>query len=286
MKKDMHKIYLMIILSTIIIIGEANAQIGRLKLSPLQKIEQEIGKTQIEVVYSRPSARGRKIFGELVKFDEYWRTGANRNTTIEFSENVLIGGHKVPKGKYSIITKPSEKEWEFILYSDVDNWDVPELMDTKKIIAKLKTKPKAINSHVENLTIGIDNFDNYKFDLAIRWEKTKVNIPIELTTQQMMESIIETRLAGPNSGDYYSAANYEFESGKNHERGLMWINKALELREEKVWWDYRVKANLLLKLGRAGEVMEVAKAGLILAKEKKSPYGIKEFEQIMAGLKK
>ncbi len=277
------KLFLLSIFS-IFIVGKNKAQIGRLKLSPLQKIEQNIAKTDITVEYSRPSARGRTIFGGLVKYNEYWRTGANQNTTIEFSEKVILGDKEVPKGKYAIITKPSEKQWEFLLYSDTDNWDVPEVVEEEKILAKIKVNPTVLKVHVENLTIGIDNFDNYHFDLSIRWEQTQVDIPIQLTTRSMMNEIINTRLSGPNSGDYYSAANYEFESGKNYERGLEWINKAIKMRDEEKWWDYRVKAHLLMNIGKRREAKQTAAEGLVLAKAKKSDYGISEFESILEQL--
>jgi len=275
----------LILIFSFFIIGENKAQIGRLALSPLQKIEQNIAKTDITITYCRPSARGRTIFGGLVKYNEYWRTGANRNTTIEFSEKVIIGDKEVAKGKYAIMTKPSEKQWAFILYSDTDNWDVPEEIEEEKIVAKINIDAKELASYVENLTIGIDDFDNYKFDLSIKWEKTQIIVPIQLSTKSMMDDIISTRLAGPNSSDYYSAANYEFESGKNYEKGLEWINKGIELRDEKKWWDYRVKAHLLMNLGKNKEAKRTAKEGLKLATEKKSGYGIREFESILERLK-
>lgn len=264
-----------------LIAGESDGQIGRLDLSPLQKMEQNIARTDITIVYSRPSARERKIFGGLVKFNEPWRTGANRNTVIEFSEEVVIGKKLVPAGKYAIITIPSEQQWEFMLYSDTDNWNVPDTIEEKKIVAQIEVAPHLLTQHVENLTIEIGHFNNYEFDLSIRWEKTQITVPIQLTTRVTMDEVIAKTLSGPTYVDYYSAATYEFESGKNHARGLDWINKAIDLTEQVEWWDYRIKSYLLLGMGNEVEAKEVATKGLKLAEIAKSAYGIREFSTIL-----
>lgn len=275
---------LLLILPFLLSIPKVEAQIGRLPLSPLQKIEQKIARTDIGIIYSRPSAKGRKIFGDLVKFDAYWRTGANENTTIEFSEAVYIAGKKVDPGKYAILTIPSESEWEFLLYADTDNWDVPEKVEEEKIVARIKVAPQSLSDHVENLTISIDNFTNYRFELSIKWEKTQISVPIDLNTRELMDAVILEELSGPDYGDYYLAATYEFESGKNYERGLVWIDKAIELTEEIGWWDYRIKSYLLLGLEKREEAKEMALKGMELAKKAEHSYGMREFQSILKSL--
>lgn len=265
-------------------IENVDAQIGRLRLSPLQKIEQKIARTDITIIYSRPSAKGRKIFGELVKYNEYWRTGANQNTTIEFSEDIVLGNKTVAKGKYAIMTVPSEEGWEFILYSDTNNLGVPETIEEHKIVARTRVEPKKLHSHIENLSIGIENFDNYKFDLSISWERTQILVPVKLTTRKLMDEIIARQLSGPNYADYYLAATYEFESGKNYSRGLEWINKAIEMTDEIGWWDYRIKSYLLIGARYEIEAKETAAKGLSMAKEANNNFGINEFESILGQL--
>jgi len=287
MRKDMNFLTpykLLLITLLFFFLTDVEAQIGRLSLSPLQQVEQQIALTNIRIAYSRPSIKGRKIFGGLVPYNTHWRTGANRNTTIEFSEVVRVGGTKVEAGKYSIITIPAEQQWAFLLYADTDNWDVPETIEEDKIVAQVNVPTIALAHQVENLTMSIDDFTNYKFKLTISWEKTQVSVPIELGTQGMMDNIIEDQLSGPDYEDYYAAATYELESGKNYERGLAWINKAIDLTEEVVWWDYRIKAYMLLGLNEKEAAKEIALMGMEMAQKEGRAYGISEFTAILKQL--
>ena len=94
------------------------AQVKTPQPSPKATFEQVVGLTNIDVSYSRPSAKGRVVFGDLVPYGKLWRTGANANTTISFSDDVMIGGQALKKGKYAIFTTPKADSWEIIFYSD------------------------------------------------------------------------------------------------------------------------------------------------------------------------
>jgi len=261
-------------------------QIGRLPLSPVQKVEQKIGVTDITIVYSRPSKRGRAIFGELVPYDALWRTGANRNTTIEFTKDVIIDGKRMDKGKYAIMSIPREQEWEVFFYKDTDNWDVPEVFDNSKIAGSIKVNTQLLETELEVFSISIGDFTNYKFDLNIAWSNISVSIPIELTTKEIMDDRISDVLSGPNYNDYYAAAEYQMESGKEYDKGLKWINKAMEVTDEVTWWDLRIQAILLMESGQKDKALRVAKEGLAMAKKVKRAYGIREFEKILEKLEK
>lgn len=278
------KIILLITLA--FFINDAKGQIGRLPLSPLQKTEQNIGLTDITLVYSRPSMRGRSIFGELVPYNKLWRTGANRNTTVEFSEDVIINNKRVEKGKYAILSIPSEKQWEVIFYKDTDNWDVPDEFDKNKIAASILVASKHLKEAKEVFTITIGDFTNYTFDLNIYWSHTFVSIPINLSTKEIMDAKINKVLEGPDYNDYYAAAVYQMESGKEFKKGLDWINKAIEITDEVTWWDLRVKAILLRELGEFDASKKIAKEGLIKAEKKKREYGINEFKNLLTKLDK
>ena len=269
------------IVTLVFLTNDLTGQIGRLALSPLQKTELKLGLTDISIVYSRPSMRGREIFGGLVPYDQLWRTGANRNTNIEFSEDVIIGGKKVKQGKYALFTIPSRDQWEAIFYNDTSNWDVPEEMDESKIVATITVDSELQKSHTEVLDISIGDFTNYNFDLNIRWSNTAISIPIELNTRKMMESKIKRTLNGPSYNDYYSAAVYEMESGEDFARGLNWINMAMEMTDEVTFWDLRVKAILLMKMGDNPKALKVAKEGLEMAEEIGSSYGTSEFKKVL-----
>lgn len=113
----------------------ANAQIETPAPSPFQKIEQKVGLTDVTLEYSRPSVKGRKIFGGLVPYDKLWRTGANANTKVTFGDDVTIGGKSVKAGTYAIFTKPGTSSWEVIFYSDASNWGTPREWDDMKVAA-------------------------------------------------------------------------------------------------------------------------------------------------------
>ena len=117
-----------------------NAQMQTPQPSPSSELEQMVGLTEVEVEYSRPSMRGRAIFGDLVPYDQLWRTGANKNTVVSFSDDVKIGGKDVEAGTYAIFTRPGEAVWEVIFYSDTENWGTPQNWDASKVAATVKVE--------------------------------------------------------------------------------------------------------------------------------------------------
>lgn len=276
MKSSLAILFTLVFLST-----DAIAQIGRLPLSPHTTIEQKIGVTDITIVYSRPSMRGRQIFGDLVPYNNLWRTGANRNTTIEFNKDVVIGGTEVKKGKYAIFSVPSPTEWELVFYNETSHWDVPTDFDESKVVARTKVKVERLKNPKEVLSIGIGDFTNYQFDLDFCWSDVSVSVPIDLTTKEIMDSKIDRILNGPSYVDYYAAAEYEMESGGNYDMGYKYITMAKEMTDEVIWWDLRLEAILLMKMEEYDKAREVAKKGLIMATKAERQYGIDAFNMVL-----
>src|SRR5688572_14329931 len=101
------------------------AQIETPAPSPSAKLQQKVGLTDITIEYSRPSVKGRTIFGDLVPYDKLWRTGANARTKITFSDDVKISGKEVKAGTYAIFTRPTAKSWEVIFYTDYSGGGAP-----------------------------------------------------------------------------------------------------------------------------------------------------------------
>lgn len=263
------------------ILQSGYSQIGRLALSPYQESSIKIGTTDISLSYSRPSMRDRQIFGGLVPYNQWWRTGANRNTKIKFSEDVIIGNTRVSKGEYAIFSKPTPDQWEIIFYKKTDNWDVPEDIEQESIAASIVVPSEKRSSPLEVLSIVVGDFTNYTFDLNIGWEETTVKIPIQLTTREIMEKKLTRTLDGPSPSDYYLAALYEMESGKNFTRGLTWIEETMRRRESPMWWDYRVKAILLMELDRKKEALPLVKKALEIATAENHEYGKTEMKRIL-----
>ncbi len=243
------------------------AQIKVPQPSPLGTLSQTVGLVKIDVEYSRPSAKGRKVFGGLVPYGEMWRTGANASTKITFGDEVQVNYVNLPKGTYALYTIPGEKEWTIIFYKNTSFWGVPDAKSFKEedVAARFKVPAKTVTEKVETFTINIGNLTNSSAELELVWENTKVVIPIRVDTDSKVMADIKSTLAGPKANDYYAAARYYYEEDKDMEQALEWVNKNLEMAGEK-FWVLRLKANILAKLGLYQEAIAVANRSTELAR--------------------
>ncbi len=264
MRKIIVAIVLMIVSITI------EAQVKTPQPSPKATFTQVVGLTDVSVEYSRPSAKGRVIFGGLVPFNELWRTGANANTTVSFSNDVTINGSVLPKGNYALYTTPKAESWDIVFYKNTDNWGTPEKWDETLIALKTTIKTEALNRSVESFTISVNNLDNNFGYLELSWEKTLVAIKFEVPTKAATEkSIIET-LKG-HAGDYYASAQYFFQSNGDLNKALEYVNKAIGMTDvgnDIPFWYQRVKSTIQAKLGDKKGAIETAKLSLAGATKK------------------
>jgi len=238
--------------------------------SPKCVFNQMVGLTDVEVEYSRPGVKGRNIFGDLVPFGKVWRTGANSNTTISFSEDVLIDGKTLKKGKYALYIIPKVESWDVIFYSKTDNWGNPEVWNDSDVALRATVVPQILNKNVENLTIDINNLDNNFGYLNISWDKTIASLKFEVPTQKMAMASIDKIMAGPSSGDYFSAAQFYLQSNGDLTKALTYVNKALELNKATPYWYTKLKSLIQAKLGDKKGAIETAKISLAAAKEAKN----------------
>lgn len=243
-----------------------NAQITTPKASPLAKVEQKIGLADLTIQYSRPAKRARTVFGDVVPFGELWRLGANENTKITSSDNLIFGKDTLKAGTYAIFTKPSKDNWEIFFYSETTNWGTPDTWDDKKVALKLNAPVVAINDVVENLTIGFDNLQNASATLQISWDKTRVNIPFSLNTKEKVLASVKKTMDGPTANDFHQAANYYFSEKMDLKKALEWETKAVELRPEAYWMS-RLKAQIQAELGDYKGAIESAKKSIEAAEK-------------------
>ncbi|UFH45514.1 DUF2911 domain-containing protein [Flavobacterium galactosidilyticum] len=241
------------------------AQVKTPQSSPKATIQQSVGLTDVEIEYSRPSARGRAVFGNLIPFGKVWRTGANENTTISFSDDVVIDGKTLKKGKYSLYTVPKIESWEIIFYKTTDNWGNPEEWKEENVALRATVKPETLNKSVDTFTIGISGLDNNFAFLEISWENSYVALKFEVPTQKKATANIERALSGPASADYFAAAQFLFQSNGDNVKALEYINKSLELAKDKPFWYNRLKSLIQAKLGDKKGAIESAKASLAAA---------------------
>ncbi len=238
------------------------AQIKTPQLSPKALISQTVGLTDVTISYSRPSARGRYVFNNLVPFGKLWRTGANENTTISFSEDVTIDGKILKKGKYALYSIPKADNWEIIFYNDSNNWGLPENFDEAKVALRTVVKSELKEKHTESFTININNLDPNFALLEFSWEKTIVSLKFEVPTQKATLSSIETVLKGPTADDYFSAAQYFYQSNGDINKTKMYIDKALEINKESPYWFTRLKSLIQAKMGDKKGAIATAKLSL------------------------
>ena len=248
----------------------SEAQVKTPQASPRANVFQTVGLTDVEVNYSRPGAKGRPVFGNLVPFGKLWRTGANENTTVSFSDDVIIDGKTLKKGKYALYTVPRIESWDVIFYTTTDNWGLPQEFNEANVALRTTVKEEALSKPVESLTINIASLDANFAYLEIYWENSYVALKFEVPTQKTAIANIEKVLAGPTAADYNSAAQFIFQSNGDLTKALGYINKALDMSVEKPFWFNRLKSLILAKLGDKKAAIEAAKLSLEAAEAAKN----------------
>ena len=259
------------VLATIIASYVLNAQVKTPQPSPHSTLTQVVGLTDVTIDYSRPSAKGRVIFGDLLPFGKLWRTGANANTTVSFSEDVVVNGNLLKKGKYALYTEPKADMWEVIFYSTTDNWGTPENWNVNNVAVSTNVDPVALNNYVETFTIDVGNLTNDSGTLDISWEKTMVSVKFEVPTQKVAMASIDKVLAGPTAGDYFSSAQYFYQSNGDLNKALEYVNKAISMTkagEDTPFWYLRQKS--LIQAKQNDKTGAIATARLSLAGAEKA----------------
>lgn len=248
------------------------SQVQTPSASPAGSVTTTVGLTQVEINYFRPRAKGRKIFGadaatSLVPYGKLWRTGANDGSKISFSDDVKVEGIAVPKGEYQILTTPGATEWTVILYKDVELGGSVDQYDAAKDAAKFKVKAEKLTEKVETLTFNIGDIsdDSKSAKVQIAWENTSVKFTVTTDYDaKVMASIEKFTKVSPN--DYFQAAVYYLETGKDLKQALEWVNKASE-GTEAPFWILHQKAKIQKGLGDKSGAIATATASLESAKK-------------------
>lgn len=206
--------------------------------SPKGEVEQMVGLTKVEVEYSRPSARDRKVFGELVPFDKVWRTGANKSTMIEVDGPIMVEGQLLKPGSYSMFTIPGKDSWQVIFNSNTELWGEGDRKPEQDVLT-IKVKAGAGKEHVETFTIGFSNVIGDKANLDISWEQTRVSIGLYAdATDKGMANIKEAISSDKATyGTFHSSARFLLDRNMMPEQALEWAQKSVEM-EAKYWNSY------------------------------------------------
>jgi hypothetical protein len=255
--------------------------------SPASTVTQDVGLTKIEVVYSRPGVKGRKIFGGTEAFGRVWRTGANTATKITFSTPVTFGGAAVPAGSYALYTIPGENEWTLILNKVTGQWGAYQY-DAKNDLARVTAKPTALLQLVETFTIDINDIRDQSATLNLVWEKTRVAVKIEVDVASTLKPQIEAFMAAGgkiSAGQYYNAAVFYYENGGDLQQARTWIEAATS-NAKPAFYMVHWKAKILARLGDAAGARlaaEKSKELAVAAEGPQSPF-VKMNNDLIAGL--
>ncbi|XVJ65591.1 MAG: DUF2911 domain-containing protein [Lacibacter sp.] len=245
-------------------------------------VKQDFGLGTIELSYSRPNMKGRKIFGDLVPFDKVWRTGANQATTLTFSDEVTIGGVAIKPGKYGLLSIPGQTEWTIIITKQTDVTS-PAAYKQEMDVVRVKVKPMDLPWSFETFGMSFENIKDNSCELMIGWDKTVVALPITTDVDSKVMKQIEGVMKN-DSRPYFNAAVYYLENGKDLNQAVAWFDKAIE-QNPKAFWVYYQKARTLAKLGKKSEAMAVSQKSMELAREAKNDDYVALNEKLQKDLK-
>ncbi len=259
-----------------------NAQVKMPAPSPTQTIKQDFAMGNIELTYSRPSAKGRKVFGDLVPYNKLWRTGANGATIIKFSDPVEIKGKRVDTGSYALYTIPGAESWEIILNKGLKNWGVDGYKESEDVI-RIMVEPMKMKNNIETFTMQFADIKGESCELHIMWAKTAVVIPITASIREKVKAQIEAAMQTEKK-PYWQAAQFYNEYEKNSTKALEYASKAVEANP-KAFWMWLYKARIQKDLGDKAGALVSAQKSLELATAEKNDDYIKMNEELIKKLK-
>ncbi len=250
-------------------VAETAAQPNRIDFpaaSPASQFHQRVGLTDFQVAYSRPSVKGRKIFGGLEPYGKVWRTGANAATKITFDTPIVFGGEAVPAGTYGLFSIPGETEWTVILNNVSDQWGAFNY-DAAEDVVRVTVPALHLTEPIETFAIWFNNLRDESATLNLTWEHTSVAVPIEVDVKEKLVPQIEAVMAsGQQQRDYiyFQAAGFYYDHDLDLQKAAKWIDLALK-QTPNAFWMLHLKAKIHAKLGNKAEAITAAEASTKLA---------------------
>lgn len=254
--------------------------------SPTETLKQRVGFTDIEIVYSRPSAKGRVMIGGNNPFGQVWRTGANSATRISFSTAIMVGGSRLPAGTYELFSVPGKDEWTVIFQKAGNQWGA-YAYDAKNDVLRVTAKPVALAEPVETFTIDIDDIRSDSATLDLVWEKTRVPVTLGVDVVGLLVAKIDAAMAAPGKKPYAQAAMFYLDHNLDLDKASAWIDAAIAEQPDAYYYIYQ-KARILAKKGDKEAALATAKQSIELASKAGGPAKdeyIRLNEALIAGLK-
>jgi hypothetical protein len=247
----------------------AGSQLEFPQASPTADLKQRIGLTDIEVVYSRPSAKGRVMLGGINPYGAVWRTGANSATRITFSTAVTLQGTHVDAGTYELFTIPGADEWTVILQKPTQQWGAYSY-DQKNDVVRVTARPVALAAPVETFTIDFNDIHGESANLDFCWEKTRVPVALSVDVVGTVVPQLDAAMAGPGRKPYMQAAMFYADHNLDLDKALGWINTAIAEQPDAFYLTYQ-KARIQAKKGDKAGALATAQQSLDLASKGTAP---------------
>lgn len=265
--------YLFGILFTVLLTFPLEAQSLKVPtLSPRSEITQEVGLTEVKIAYSRPSAKGRKIWNGLVPYDQIWRTGANAATTITFNETVSIANKAVPAGTYALYTIPAQDIWTIILHKNTSMRSLEGNYKKEDDLMRFGVMESNSLLFIETFTIDIVEIETDKFKIKLAWADKIVKIPVELNVDNQVAIQMRDLAANPagiSDRDYFKAAEYNLHNDKDLTQAHGYIVNALSKSKDNPRYGL-LKAKIENKMGKTKEAKKTLKSAGKWAKKQKN----------------
>lgn len=233
--------------------------------SPAAAVSQVVGMTEVSVSYSRPSVKGRKIWGGQVPFGEVWRAGANENTVLTVNSAFSVGGTRLPAGRYGLHTIPTATTWTVILSRQANAWGSFSY-DPKEDALRLTVTPTAA-APIEQLVYLLDPTSDSTLTVTLRWEKLAVAFPITVPTTEVVLDSIRQELRGipyffPQSWNQAAAAAMQ---RREYAQAAEWADSAI--KRNGGFQSLRLKAGALEQMGDAAGAAALRERSMTLATE-------------------
>jgi len=237
------------------------------RVSPNAGVSQTIGTTDLSIKYCRPGVKGRPIWGALVPYDKPWRTGANEITAFTTSDDIRIEGQTLPAGTYGVVTIPGRDQWTVAFSKQKDMWGA-FTYDPKQDQLRVTAKPEAADM-MEWMQFSFDSPSPDGVVLALRWEKLRVPIHIDVDVTGKVMKEARTAVAAAKSDDWRTlqrAAGFALDAGQPE--AADWAARALKAKEN--FATLSLSARVAAKAGRRQEAVAQMRKAIDMGKADKT----------------
>ncbi|MBX2894755.1 MAG: DUF2911 domain-containing protein [Cyclobacteriaceae bacterium] len=271
-----------IVVLLVSLVGLAQAQLNIPPASPDAEFKQQIGFGEVEVKYSRPSSRGRVIFGGLEPYGQMWRTGAHDATTIRFSEAVKLNGNDIPAGTYSLFTIPNQSEWTIIINKIAEMHGTSDYTQEQDLV-RFAVKPEKSARYYETFTIEVNDLSKDEAGLFLLWENTQVKLTIKMNVDEKVMAEINDRInvkKEDRASLFFQSSSYYFNNNKDLKQAYVWVQVANSKAQDAAY--LQLQAKIESAMNDYASALKTLKASTDLAVTKKLDQIIAANEKLSA----